>query len=159
MNFLLKYSAYVLLFIMIVFFQKTSLSQIVFSIDISDPTNTTGYAFNNSLDAAGSDVYLKIEPGIFDRVLLNRGSGYVCTINYPTANRFQQVYDSLVYAFGYENEIHDNLPAKAINYDIAEIVMLIQNGEAEIIRYWYRDKFNVKLQFNNENLKVYIAYA
>lgn len=133
-------------------------TQTVCGIDISDPEDTTGYVFNNSLDAANSDVYLKNDPGLFDRVLLNRSLGYVCTVNYPNANRFTEIYDDIVKNFGFENDIKDILPGGVIENDIIEISMLIIEGKAEIIRYWYEKKFNIKLEYSQKNLLLYISY-
>lgn len=127
-------------------------------INISDPNDTTGYIFNNSLDAANSDVYLKNDPGLFDRVLLNRSLGYVCTVNYPNANRFTEIYDDIVKNFGYENDIKDVIPKGVIEEDIVELCLLIIDGKAQIIRYWYEKKFNIKLDYTQKNLQLYISY-
>ncbi|HMQ79153.1 MAG TPA: hypothetical protein PKE39_15005 [Ignavibacteria bacterium] len=133
-------------------------SQSVCGIDISDPYDTSGYVFNNALDAANTDVYLKNDPGLFDRVLLNRSLGYVCTINYPNANRFSEIYDDLVKNFGFENEIKDVIPEGVIESDIIEIALLILEGRAQIIRYWFEKKFNIKLDYSQKNLQLYISY-
>lgn len=133
-------------------------SQTVCGINISDPNDTTGYIFNNSLDAMGTEFYLKNDAGLFDRVLLNKGLGYICTVNHPTASRFSEIYESIVSNFGYENEIKDLIPKNAIEDDISEIAMLIFEGKAEILRYWYEKKFNIKLQFTQKNLELYISY-
>ncbi|HRJ84738.1 MAG TPA: hypothetical protein PK753_03610, partial [Ignavibacteria bacterium] len=133
-------------------------SQTVCGINVSDPNDTTGYVFNNSLDAIGTEFYLKNDAGLFDRVLLNKGLGYICTINHPTANRFVEIYDSVVQVFGYENEIKDLVPKNAVEDDITELAMLIFEGKAEILRYWYEKNFNVKLQFTQKNLELYISY-
>jgi len=130
----------------------------VCGINISDPNDTTGYIFNNSLDAANSDVYLKNDPGLFDRVLLNRSLGYVCTVNYPNANRFTEIYDDIVKNFGYENDIKDVIPKGVIEEDIVELCLLIIDGKAQIIRYWYEKKFNIKLDYTQKNLQLYISY-
>lgn len=132
-------------------------SQTLFGIDISDPNNTKGYQYNNSLDAAGTEVYVKNDPGIFDRVLLNKGLGYVCTINHPTANRFVAVYDSLVAVYGYESENKDVIPAEATG-DVIELCMLVADGKARIIRFWYERRFNIKLDFGQKDLEVFISF-
>ncbi len=139
-------------------FGQSLYSQIVCGINISDPNDTTGYIFNNSLDAANSDVYLKNDPGLFDRVLLNRSLGYVCTVNYPNANRFTEIYDDIVKNFGYENDIKDVIPKGVIEEDIVELCLLIIDGKAQIIRYWYEKKFNIKLDYTQKNLQLYISY-
>ena len=139
-------------------FGQSLYSQIVCGINISDPNDTTGYIFNNSLDAANSDVYLKNDPGLFDRVLLNRSLGYVCTVNYPNANRFTEIYDDIVKNFGYENDIKDIIPKGVIEEDIVELCLLIIDGKAQIIRYWYEKKFNIKLDYTQKNLQLYISY-
>ena len=139
-------------------FGQSLYSQIVCGINISDPNDTTGYIFNNSLDAANSDVYLKNDPGLFDRVLLNRSLGYVCTVNYPNANRFTEIYDDIVKNFGYENDIKDIVPKGVIEDDIVELSLLIIEGKAQIIRYWYEKKFNIKLDYTQKNLQLYISY-
>jgi len=141
-----------------VVFGQSLYSQIVCGINISDPNDTTGYIFNNSLDAANSDVYLKNDPGLFDRVLLNRSLGYVCTVNYPNANRFTEIYDDIVKNFGYENDIKDVIPKGVIEEDIVELCLLIIDGKAQIIRYWYEKKFNIKLDYTQKNLQLYISY-
>ncbi|MEO8513713.1 MAG: hypothetical protein ABI543_09150 [Ignavibacteria bacterium] len=133
-------------------------SQTACGIDISDPNNIQGYVYNNSLDAAGTDVYLKNDPGLFDRVLLNKGLGFVCTVNYPTANRFIEIYNDLVQNFGYESDNMDIIPKMAVNDDIIELCILISEGKAQIIRYWYEKRFNMKLSFNEKNLELYISY-
>jgi hypothetical protein len=130
----------------------------VCGIDISDPDNITGYIYNNSLDAAGTDVYLKNDPGLFDRVLLNKGLGYVCTVNYPNANRFVELYDDIIKNFGYENDNKDIIPKKVQEDDIIGICILIADGEAQIIRFWYEKRFNIKLAYTKENLQLYISY-
>ncbi len=136
---------------------RESSSQTLFGIDISDPNNTKGYQYNNSLDAAGTEVYLKNDPGMFDRVLLNKGLGYVCTINHPTANRFVAVYDSLVAVYGYENENKDVIPPEATG-DIIELCLLVADGKARIVRFWYENRFNVKLDFGQKDLEVFISF-
>jgi len=133
-------------------------TQTVCGINISDPNDTTGYIFNNSLDAANSDVYLKNDPGLFDRVLLNRSLGYVCTVNYPNANRFTEIYNDIVKNFGYENDIRDEIPPGTIEDDIVQISILISDGKAQIVRYWYEKKFNIKLEYTQKNLQLYISY-
>ena len=133
-------------------------TQTVCGINISDPNDTTGYIFNNSLDAANSDVYLKNDPGLFDRVLLNRSLGYVCTVNYPNANRFTEIYNDIVKNFGYENYIRDEIPPGTIEDDIVQISILISDGKAQIVRYWYEKKFNIKLEYTQKNLQLYISY-
>ena len=140
------------------FFAGESASQTLFGIDISDPDNTKGYQYNNSLDAAGTEVFVKNDPGIFDRVILNKGLGYICTVNHPTASRFSEIYENVVSIFGYENEIKDLIPKGAIEDDLSELAMLIFEGKAEILRYWYEKKFNIKLQFTQKNLELYISY-
>ena len=133
-------------------------SQTVFGVDVSDPGNTAGYMFNNSNDAAGSDVYLKYDPGIFDRIILNRNIGYTFTIFNPTANRLVQVYDGLVVAFGYENVTMDSIPKGVSEDDYTEITLSILDGKGRILRFWYEERFNVKLEFSRENLRVLLAY-
>ena len=132
--------------------------QTVCGINISDPNDTTGYIFNNSLDAMGTEFYLKNDAGLFDRVLLNKGLGYICTVNHPTASRFSEIYENVVSIFGYENEIKDLIPKGAMEDDLTELAMLIFEGKAEILRYWYEKKFNIKLQFTQKNLELYISY-
>lgn len=136
----------------------SAFSQIVCGMNISDPNDTTGYVFNNSLDAANSDVYLKNDPGLFDRVLLNRGLGYVCTVNYPNANRFTEIYDDIIKNFGYANDIRDEIPPGTIEDDIIELSMMIADGKAQIVRYWFEINFNIKLQYTQKNLQLYISY-
>lgn len=136
----------------------SAFSQTVCGMNISDPNDTTGYVFNNSLDAANSDVYLKNDPGLFDRVLLNRGLGYVCTVNYPNANRFTEIYDDIIKNFGYANDIRDEIPPGTIEDDIIELSMMIADGKAQILRYWFEINFNIKLQYTQENLQLYISY-
>ena len=133
-------------------------TQTVCGIDISDPNDTTGYVFNNSLDAANSDVYLKNDPGLFDRVLLNKSLGFVCTVNYPNANRFIEIYDELVKNFGFENDIKDEYPKGTVEDDIIDLCIKIADGKAQIIRYWYEKRFNIKLQYTKKNLELYISY-
>ncbi len=133
-------------------------SQTACGIDVSDPNNIQGYAYNNSLDAAGTDVYLKNDPGMFDRVLLNKGLGYVCTVNYPNANRFVEIYNDLVKNFGYENDNKDVIPKFADYEDITAVCILIADGKAQIIRFWYEEKFNIKLKYTQTNLQLYISY-
>ncbi len=139
------------------FFAGESASQTLFGIDISDPDNTKGYQYNNSLDAAGTEVFVKNDPGIFDRVLLNKGLGYVCTINHPTANRFVAVYDSLLAAYGYESENKDVIPPEATG-DIIELCLMVSDGQARIVRFWYERRFNIKLDFGANNLEVFISF-
>ncbi len=134
------------------------ISQTACGIDISDPNNIQGYAYNNSLDAAGTDVYVKNDPGLFDRVLLNKGLGYICTVNNPTANRFVEIYNDLVKNFGYENDNKDVIPKLADDEDITAICILIADGKAQIIRYWYEQKFNIKLEYTQKDLQIYISY-
>ncbi len=136
----------------------SAFSQTVCGMNISDPNDTTGYVFNNSLDAANSDVYLKNDPGLFDRVLLNRGLGYVCTVNYPNANRFTEIYDDIIKNFGYENDIRDEIPPGTIEEDIIELSIMIADGKAQIVRYWYENNFNIKLEYTQKNLQLYISY-
>ncbi len=133
-------------------------SQIICGIDVSNPDSTQGYAYNNSLDAAGTDMYVKNDPGMFDRVLLNKGLGYVCTVNYPNTNRFLEVYNDLVNKVGYENYNIDNIPENIDLNDITAICLQIADGKAQIIRYWYEKKFNIKLQYTQKNLELYISY-
>ncbi len=137
---------------------KVCYSQTICGIDVSHPDSTTGYVYNNSLDAAGTDVYLKNDPGMFDRVLLNKGLGYVCTVNYPNANRFLEIYNDIVKNAGYENDIKDNIPQNADENDIIALSILISEGKANIIRYWYEQKFNLKLLYTQKNLELYISY-
>lgn len=133
-------------------------SQTVCGLDLSDPNDTTGFIFNNSLDAIGTEFYLKNDPGLFDRVLLNKGLGYICTVNYPNANRFNEIYDCVFKEFGYEDLVKDNIPQSAVQDDLIEISLLIAEGKAEILRYWYGKKFNIKLQYSQKNLELYISY-
>ncbi len=138
-------------------FGGESATQTLFGIDISDPNNTKGYQYNNSLDAAGTEVFVKNDPGMFDRVLLNKGLGYVCTINYPTANRFVAVYDSLIAAYGYESENKDVIPPEATG-DIIELCLMVSDGKARIVRFWYERRFNIKLDFGEKNLEVFVSF-
>ncbi|MCC6865752.1 MAG: hypothetical protein IT280_06280 [Ignavibacteria bacterium] len=114
--------------------------------------------FNNSLDAVNTEFYLKNDPGLFDRILLNKGFGFICTVNFPTANRFIEIYDEIVKFYGYENDIKDVIPASISDDDIIEISVKIGEGKAEIIRYWYEEKFNIKLEYTKKNLEVYISF-
>ncbi|NOS86888.1 MAG: hypothetical protein HOP31_17280, partial [Ignavibacteria bacterium] len=149
-----KYLRYISVFVSL-FCTWCAYTQTVCGINISDPNDTTDYVYNNSLDAANSDVYLKNDPGLFDRVLLNKDLGYVCTVNYPNANRFTEIYDDIVKNFGYENDIRDVIPQGVIDNDIIEISILISEGKAQIIRYWYEKKFNIKLEYTQKNLQLY----
>lgn len=133
-------------------------SQMVFGVDVSDPQNTSGYLFNNSGDAAGSDIYVKYDTGIFDRIILSKGIGYTFTIFNPTANRLIQVSDSLRAAFGYENVTMDSIPNGIAEDDFDGLTLSIQDGRGKILRFWYEEKFNVKLEFSGENLQVLLAY-
>lgn len=144
----------------IVIFVNTAcvFSQTLCGIDISDPNNIAGYSYNNSLDAAGTDFYLKNDPGLFDRVLLNKGLGYICTVNYPNANRFVELYDDIVKNFGHESENKDIIPKKVQEDDIIAICLLITDGQAQIVRFWYEKTFNIKLAYTKENLQLYISY-
>lgn len=154
----LKIVLNILFFYIVIAITNNAFSQTACGIDISDPNNIQGYVYNNSLDAAGTDVYVKNDPGLFDRVLLNKGLGYVCTVNYPNANRFVEIYNELVKNFGYENDIKDIIPKKADEDDIIAICILIADGEAQIIRFWYEEKFNIKLRYTQTNLQLYISY-
>ena len=154
-----KQSQYTLFFLIIITGLSSRLSsQTMCGMDISNPDSIKGYVYNNSLDAAGTDVYLKNDPGLFDRVLLNKGLGYVCTVNYPTANRFVEIYDDIVKNFGYENDIMDVIPENAVLDDIIALCILISDGKAQITRYWYEKKFNIKLEYTQKNLEVYVSY-
>lgn len=145
--------------VIIISFSAHSLcSQTLFGFNVSDPHDTTGFMFNNSLDAIGTDVYLKIDPGSFDRILLHKGIGFVCTINYPNANRFVEIYDSLKKNYGYENANFDIMPTGITEDEVIEMARLIQSGEARIVRYWYEDKYNVKLEYSKKNLEVFISH-
>lgn len=103
-------------------------------------------------------MYLKNDPGLFDRVLLNKSLGYVCTVDYPNANRFTEIYDELVKNFGFENDIKDVYQKGTVEDDIIELCIKIADGKAQIIRYWYEKKFNIKLQYTQKNLELYISY-
>jgi hypothetical protein len=153
-----RFSGAVWILFLPVIFASVLQSQTVFGVDVSDPGNTKGYMFNNANDAAGSDVYLKYDTGIFDRITLNKNIGYSFIIFNPTANRLVQVYDSLVSAFGYENEILDSIPKGIAEDDFTEITHSILDGKGKILRFWYKEKFNVKLEFTSENLRVLLAY-
>jgi hypothetical protein len=155
---LLKIAAKYVAVLIISFSAQNLYSQTVFGFNISDPHDTTGFMFNNSLDAIGTDVYLKIDPGSFDRILLHKGIGFVCTINYPNANRFVEIYDSLKKNFGYENANFDIMPPGITEDEVIEMAQLIQSGDARIVRYWYEDKFNVKLDYSRKNLEVFISH-
>ena len=153
---MLKFFIKILFFVSII--ASSASSQTLGGMDVSDPNNITGYVYNNSLDAAGTDVYLKNDPGLFDRVLLNKGLGYACTVNYPTASRFVEIYDDIVKNFGYENDIMDIIPENAVLDDIIALCILISDGKAQITRYWYEKKFNIKLEYTQKNLEVYVSY-
>jgi hypothetical protein len=150
-------SEYIVVIIFAILAQNLS-SQTLFGFDISDPNDTTGFMFNNSLDAIGTDVYLKIDPGSFDRILLHKGIGFVCTINYPNANRFIEIYDTLKKNYGYENANFDIMPPGITEDKVIEMAQLIQSGDARIVRYWYEDKYNVKLDYSRKNLEVFISH-
>ena len=158
MSSVIKKSIFVSALFLFCFTGRVLYSQSAFGIDFSDPHNTEGYIFNNSNDAAGSDAYLKIDPGMFDRIMLTKGLGYTLTIFNPSANRFTDVYDSLVTAFGYENENQDIIPDGIMHNDFTKITLQIFEDKARIIRYWYEEKMNVKLEFTRNNFKVYIAH-
>ena len=154
-----KQSQFILIsFIIITVLSCRISSQTMCGMDVSDPNNIAGYVYNNSLDAAGTDVYLKNDPGLFDRVLLNKGLGYACTVNYPTASRFVEIYDDIVKNFGYENDIMDIIPENAVLDDIIALCILISDGKAQITRYWYEKKFNIKLEYTQKNLEVFVSY-
>ncbi|MBZ0204256.1 MAG: hypothetical protein K8I03_14670 [Ignavibacteria bacterium] len=134
------------------------LSQTLFGIDIVDPNNTEGYQYNSSNDGIGSETYLKNDPGVFDQILLIKGLGFICTINYPTLNRFNDVYSQLTGSYGFENDMFDSIPDASKYADISEKVFLIKDGKGQILRYWYEDKFNIKLIYNKESFKLYFSY-
>ncbi len=91
-------------------------------------------------------------------MLLNKGLGYVCTVNYPNAIRFLEIYNDLVKNFGFENLNKDIIPKKADYDDITAICNLISDGEAQIIRFWYDEKLNIKLIHTQTNQQLYISY-
>lgn len=153
---ILKSTVFIIVLILVNVFNTDS--QTICGIDVSNPDSTIGYMYNNSLDAAGTDMYVKNDPGMFDRVLLNKGLGYICTINYPNTNRFLEVYNDLVNKVGYENYNLDEIPKNVDEDDITSICLLISDGKAQIIRYWYEQKFNIKLEFTQKNLELYISY-
>lgn len=127
-------------------------------VDISNPNDTTGYQFNNSLDAIGAEFYIRNDAGLFDRAILNKGLGYILIVNFPNAARYIEIYDDIVKSFGYENENKDKIPSGYYSDDIISMAMLISEGKAEIIRFWYEEKFNIKLSYTQKDLKVYVSY-
>lgn len=134
-----------------------SFSQTIFGVNVSDPNNTLGFQYNSSNDAMGSETYLKNDPGIFDQILLIKGLGFICSIDYPTLNRFDDIYTQLIGSFGFENEMLDSIPDASINADTNEKVFLVKEGKGEILRYWYEEKFNIKLIYNRSVFKIYFS--
>lgn len=148
----------IFLFAVFILFYKLSYSQSIFGLNLDDPNDTTGFFFNNSLDAAGSDFYLKNDPGLFDRILLNRGLGFICIVNYPNANRFIEIYNELKSVFGYEDDKKDVVPKGIVEDDIIEFSIKISEGKARIIRFWYDKKFNIKLEYSKNNMEVFFSF-
>lgn len=138
-------------------FAQNDSAKTLFGLNLNDPNDTTGFIFNNSLDAVNSEFYVKIDPVFFDRILLNKGQGFACTVNYPNANRFTEIYNEIVKFYGYENEIKDIIPRSITDGDIVDIALQIIEGNAEIKRYWFEEKFNIKLQYTKKNLEVFIG--
>jgi hypothetical protein len=137
---------------------NTSYSQKVFGFDMTDPGNTEGYAFNNSLDENGAEYYVKYDAGMFDQVFLIKYQGFICKISAVTSNRLQEVYFELDRVFGEPKLILDEITEDVSADDIDKIVFAVSEGRASIIRYWYEEKFNVKLQYTRENLKIFISF-
>ncbi len=133
-------------------------AQNIFGLNLEDPNDTTGFFFNNSLDAAGSDFYLKNDPGLFDRILLNRGLGFICTVNHPNANRFVEIYSEIKKVFGFEDDNKDIVPEGIVEDDIIAFCLKISDGKARIVRFWYEQKFNIKLDYSNKNMEVFISF-
>lgn len=164
MNFSSKYSSisallkFYLLFSLLLIINTGIKSQNIFGLNLEDPYDTTGFFFNNSLDAAGTDFYLKNDPGLFDRILLNRGLGYICTVNHPNANRFVEIFSEIKKVFGYEDDNKDIVPEGIVENDIIEFCLKISDGKARIIRFWYEQKFNIKLDYSKKNLEVFISF-
>ncbi len=158
MIYLNKFGCVAIVFVLFYSLSSSLNAQTLFGLNIDDPNNINGYQYNSSNDAIGSETYLKNDPGIFDQVLLIKGLGFVCTINYPTLNRFNHIYSQLSVLFGFENDMLDSIPGASKNADISEKVFLVKEGKGEILRYWYEEKFNIKLVYNKENFKLYFSY-
>lgn len=137
---------------------STSHSQKVFSFDLTDPDNTEGYTYNNSIEDSNTHYYIKHDAGMFDHVYLIKGQGFICRIDNTTSYRLQEVYAELERAFGVPELIQDEIPEDIPTFDIDRIVFAVSEGKATIIRYWYEEKYNVKLQYTRENLKVFISF-
>lgn len=158
-----KYFISVILFVL--FIVKTDCAQVqtLFGLNLNDVNDTTGFVYNNSLDAAGTDVYLKNDPGIFDRILLHKGLGFDCLVNNPNASRLIEIYDEIVKYSGYENEIKDKYSEDISHIissdDFNQLTFFVLEGKAVVIRYWYKDKYNVKLEFTKKNLEVFISIS
>lgn len=136
-------------------------AQSLFGLNLNDVNDTAGYFYNNSLDAAGTDVYLKNDPGLFDRILLHKGLGFNCTVNYPSSSRLTEIYDEIVKYCGFENDIKDKY-SEDINHiissdDFLQLTFYVLEGKADVIRYWYKEKYNIKLEFTKKNLEVFIS--
>ncbi len=144
-----------------ILYAQNQLAQSLFGLNLNDVNDTTGFVYNNSLDAAGTDVYLKNDPGIFDRILLHKGLGFDCTINYPNVSRFREVYNEIVKFCGYENEIKDkyaeDVSSVAESDDFETLTFLIFEGKAEVNRYWYEEKYNIKLEFSQKKFSIFIS--
>ena len=137
---------------------STSHSQRVFGFDLTDPYNTEGYSYNNSIEDSNTHYYIKYDAGMLDHIYLIKGQGFICRIDNPTSYRLQEVYDELERAFGIPELILDEIPVDIPTFDIDRIVTAVSEGKAIIVRYWYEEKYNVKIQFTRENLKVFISF-
>jgi hypothetical protein len=137
---------------------NTAYSQKVFGFDMTDPGNTEGFAFNNSLDENGAEYYVKYDAGMFDQVFLIKDQGFICKIGFPTSNRLQDVYAELERVFGVPELILDEIPEDVPVDDIDKIMFAVSDGRASIIRYWYEERYTVKLKHTHENLKVFISF-
>ncbi len=135
-------------------------SQTLFGLNFDNANDTAGFIYNNSLDAAGTDVYVKIDPGLFDRILLHKGLGFDCTVNFPNASRFREIYYEIVKFCGYENEIKDVFGEDAKfngeSDDFTSLTFLVFDGKAEIVRLWYEEKYNLKLEFSKNKFNIFI---
>ncbi len=143
------------------FISPGTYSQSLFGLNLDNADDTTGFIYNNSLDAAGTDVYLKNDPGLFDRILLHKGLGFDCTVNYPNVSRFSEIYYEIVKYCGYENDIRDKF-ADDVTFngesdDFTSLTFFVFDGKAEVVRLWYEEKFNLKLEFSQKKFSIFIS--
>lgn len=154
-----SYVLFMLFFILVLSASRnTTYSQKVFGFDMTDPGNTEGFAYNNSLDENGAEYYVKYDAGMFDQVFLIKDQGFICKIGFPTSNRLREVYAELERVFGAPELILDEIPEDVPVDDIDRIMFAVSEGRASIIRYWYEERYFVKLQHTHENLKVFISF-